>query len=172
MRKLIILTMICLFLISGCSKSDSLDEIKLEKYAYIYQTISDNDSFSNTPVFYDMDVTMSKQKDNTYRYDIIIDNPQIAMYDIQVMAIENNTEYSMSNKMMPNIGIFDDSQYNMVPYQIDAERGYMKGIAISGTTEESLINLKIRISWKDYLMVVESKEYYSITIDYNSQYAE
>lgn len=172
MRKLVVMMFVLLFVLSGCARKESEEDIRLEKYKYIYQTVSDNDSFLEHPLYYDLNVTMSRLAEDEYRYDITIDNPQRAMYDIQVMAIENNMEYSLANKMMPTIGILDNQSINMVPYQIDHERGYVKGLILSGTTDDPVVNLKIRVSYKDYLLVVETKEYYSITIDYASQFAE
>lgn len=165
------IVMICL--LSGCAGSpESQESIKLEKYKYIYQTVSDNNSFLDSPSYYDLSIVMSKLSDKSYRYDITIDNPQIAMYDVQVMAVENNLEYELSNKMMPTIGILEDDSYNMVPYQVDAERGYVKGLILSGEIDNPIVNLKIRVSYKDYLLVKETNEYYNITVDYDSQFAE
>lgn len=172
MKRSLIFLLVFVTLLSGCARKESDEDIKMEKYKYIYQTVSDNDSFLNEPLYYDLDVSMSKLSDKEYRYDITIDNPQRAMYDIQVMAIENNLEYSLTNKMMPTIGILENDSINMVPYQIDYERGYVKGVILSGVTEDPVVNLKIRVSYKDYLLVRETKEYYNITVDYASQAAE
>jgi len=172
MKRSLIFLLLFVTLLSGCARKESDEDIKMEKYKYIYQTVSDNDSFLSEPLYYDLDVSMSKLSDKEYRYDITIDNPQRAMYDIQVMAIENNLEYSLTNKMMPTIGILENDSINMVPYQIDYERGYVKGVILSGVTEDPVVNLKIRVSYKDYLLVRETKEYYNITVDYASQAAE
>ncbi len=172
MKRSLIFLLVLVSLLSGCARKESDEDIKMEKYKYIYQTVSDNDSFLNEPLYYDLDVSMSQLSEKEYRYDITIDNPQRAMYDIQVMAIENNLEYSLTNKMMPTIGILDNDSINMVPYQIDHERGYVKGVILSGVTEDPVVNLKIRVSYKDYLLVRETKEYYNITVDYASQAAE
>lgn len=171
MRKLLLMSMLVLLLVGCGSNAESDDKIKLENYAYIYQTITDNDTFNSVSNYYDMQVVMTLIANEGYRYDIIIDNPKIAMYDIKMMAIENNIEYSMADKMMPSIGIFDDEEYNMVPYQLNVDLGYVKGIVISGVTDNPIVNLKIRITWKDYSQVIETKEYYNITVDYNSQAA-
>ncbi|MEA5017779.1 MAG: hypothetical protein VB009_03560 [Erysipelotrichaceae bacterium] len=169
MRKILIMIIFVVFLGGCASKSDSIDKIKLENYAYIYQTITDNDTFNAVANYYDLQVVMAKISDQQYRYDIIIDNPKIAMYDIKIMAVENNVDFSLADKMMPSIGIFDDEEFNMVPYQINKDLGYVKGLVISGLTDKPIVNLKIRIVWKDYSKVEETKEYFNITIDYMSQ---
>ena len=170
MRKTLMLVLCLLFLVAGCSKKPNEQEIKLEKYASMYQTITDNDSFLSEAQDYSLQVTMSKQGYRSYRYDVTIDDPKVAMYAIEVMAIENDTEYDLANKMMPTLGILDDAVYNMVPYQHDVERGYVKGLILSGETDDQVLNLKIRVSYKDYLLVNEKRDYYSITIDYESQF--
>ena len=169
MRKILIMIIFVVFLGGCASKSDSIDKIKLENYAYIYQTITDNDTFNAVANYYDLQVVMAKISDQQYRYDIIIDNPKIAMYDIKIMAVENNVDFSLADEMMPSIGIFDDEEFNMVPYQINKDLGYVKGLVISGLTDKPIVNLKIRIVWKDYSKVEETKEYFNITIDYMSQ---
>lgn len=171
MRKLLLMFMIIVFLVGCANNNESIDKLKLENYAYIYQTITDNDTFDTVADHFDMQVVMSLIGDNEYRYDIIIDNPQVAMYDIKMMAVENNTDYSLADKMMPSIGIFDDEEYNMVPYQVQTDLGFVKGMVISGTTNAPVINLKIRITWKDYTKVVETKDYFNLTVDYFSQNA-
>ncbi len=169
MRKILIMIIFVVFLGGCASKSDSIDKIKLENYSYIYQTITDNDTFNAVANYYDLQVVMTKIDDQQYRYDIIIDNPKIAMYDIKMMAVENNIDYSLADKMMPSIGIFDDEEFNMVPFQVNKDLGYVKGLVISGLTDKPIVNLKIRIVWKDYSKVEETKEYFNITVDYNSQ---
>ena len=174
MKKTLVLCIaVLLMLLAGCAKEqEDTDAIKLEKYAYIYQTVSDNDSYLEEAKYYDLNIVMSYEEAGYYRYDIVIDSPKRAMYDIQVMAIENNLDYSLNNKMMPTIGIFEDDSYNMVPNQVDASRGYVKGLILSGTTDAPIVNLKIRVSYKDYLLVSETNEYYNITVDYDSMYAD
>ncbi len=171
MRKLLLMVMMIVFLVGCANNNESIDKLKLENYAYIYQTITDNDTFDTVADHFDMQVVMSLIGDNEYRYDIIIDNPQVAMYDIKMMAVENNIDYSLADKMMPSIGIFDDEEYNMVPYQVETDLGFVKGMIISGTTNAPVINLKIRITWKDYTKVEETKNYFNLTVDYFSQNA-
>jgi hypothetical protein len=171
MRKLLLMFMVIVFLAGCANNNESIDKLKLENYAYIYQTITDNDTFDTVADHFDMQVVMSLIGDNEYRYDIIIDNPQVAMYDIKMMAVENNIDYSLADKMMPSIGIFDDEEYNMVPYQVETDLGFVKGMVISGTTNAPVINLKIRITWKDYTKVEETKNYFILTVDYFSQNA-
>ena len=171
MRKLLLMFMVIVFLAGCANNNESIDKLKLENYAYIYQTITDNDTFDTVADHFDMQVVMSLIGDNEYRYDIIIDNPQVAMYDIKMMAVENNMDYSLADKMMPSIGIFDDEEYNMVPYQVETSLGFVKGMVISGTTNAQVINLKIRITWKDYTKVEETKNYFNLTVDYFSQNA-
>ena len=171
MRKLLLMFMMIVFLAGCANNNESIDKLKLENYAYIYQTITDNDTFDTVADHFDMQVVMSLIGDNEYRYDIIIDNPQVAMYDIKMMAVENNMDYSLADKMMPSIGIFDDEEYNMVPYQVETSLGFVKGMVISGTTNAPVINLKIRITWKDYTKVEETKNYFNLTVDYFSQNA-
>lgn len=170
MKKVLLALLVMVSLVTGC-RGQSDEEIKMEKYAYIYQTITDNDSFLSNSDKYDINVTMSANG-KEYTYYVNIDNPRIAMYELQVMCVENDVDYALVKKIMPTIGILDDESYNLIPNQVDVERGYLKGVILSGTTDRKILNLKIRVAYKDYLLVKETQDYLSITVDYDSLFEE
>lgn len=173
--KRLIMILALLLLFTGCTNnSASIEEEKLEKYKNYYESITDNAAFTAISSFYDIQVVMNRLGDGTYRYDIIIDNPRIAMYDIEVIAVENDMLYSQSlleNKMMPTLGVFEDDtiEYNMIPNQVNLDSGYIRGISISGISTTAVIDLKIRVSWKDYTKVNTTREFIELTGDYFNQ---
>ena len=77
-----------------------------------------------------------------------LDNAQIAMYDVEVIAIENMEPYQES-QMMPTKGIFEDQKFSMIPYQYNVNAGYVKGFAISGDEDAKDVQLNIMVTWKD-----------------------
>ena len=77
----------------------------------------------------------------------IIDNPKVSMFDVKVLAIEEGTD--RNEVMAPSIGIFEDSNFNLVPSQVNKEGGFVKGVVLSGESINSTINLRMMITWND-----------------------
>lgn len=69
---------------------------------------------------------------NGYRYDIIIDNATVDMYNITAMTYADEDE----RQMCPTIGIFDEFPFHLKPGVIDKLHGFYKGIQLSGTTSQ------------------------------------
>jgi len=170
MKKLLLFSILCLFLCSCQSSDTSETQRKQEQYVKHYEEVIENTIFSSRNAApFDISVAMNLLGDGTYRYDIIIDNPKVAMYNIEIIAIENNISYQNATKLMPTFGIFDTSVYNMIPYQTNVDNGYVKGIIVSGITTDQVINLKIKVTWTDYSRVESSKIFIEMEVDFNSQ---
>ncbi len=162
MRKILLLILI-LFCTTGCTNEhEDQTDLLMQKYILNYFDVLDNSSYVSYSNFYNLEIVMNKLDDG-YRYDIIIDNPNIAMYDIDVFAVENNIEFSYENKLMPSIGVLDNEEYNMIPNQVNIEEGFMKGIIIGGLVDEPTVDLLIKVSWKDYAKLKQYNEYFEVS---------
>jgi len=163
MRKWMFVIILSLIL-SGCQwfDSDDIDEAKFQRYSAYYTSIFDNDRFIIASDYYELEVVMNKISDSEYRYDVIIDSPKIAMYAIEIMVVENNITPEVADKMMPTIGIFEDVEYNLIPYQVNVDKGYVKGLIVNGISTEPTINLKIMVLWRDYAKLLVSREFFEI----------
>lgn len=141
--------LVCLLLLSGCSKNTlNLEETKkLEEYQESYNNLLTKEKFEQEPVEFDLSHEVSKLPDDTYRYYVIIDNPKVSMFDVKVLAIEEGTD--RNEVMAPSIGIFEDSNFNLVPSQVNKEGGFVKGVVLSGESINSTINLRMMITWND-----------------------
>ena len=64
-----------------------------------------------------------------------------------MIAVENSIPYEECEKMVPSFGIFED-RVSLVPGQVNYDAGYVKGISISGNSEEDHIDLLILVRWK------------------------
>lgn len=162
MKKLL-LGIIVLFLLSGCTfkKDDASAQINYQSY---YQSILDNDKFVGYSNYYAVSAERMQADDGSYRYYIFIDHPQIAMYNIRVMAIENDVPYEENRKMTPSFGILEGKDYHMIPYQINSEKGYVKGISISGDSDSEENNIKMVVVWTDEKHNTY-REYIAFTLD-------
>lgn len=156
-------------ILSGCQwfDNDDIDEAKFQRYSAYYTSIFDNDRFVLASEYYDLEVVMNKISDAEYRYDVIIDSPKIAMYAIEVMVVENNITPEVAKKMMPTIGIFEDVEYNLIPYQVNVDKGYVKGLIVNGISTEPSINLKVMVLWRDYAKLLVTREFFEINKTYD-----
>ncbi len=167
MLKKLLFTFISLsILLTGCTKKDSESEALAALYESYYESISANEIFISSSNYYSLSGEIVAVSDGTYRYSIILDNPQIAMYNVVMMAVENNIQYDNATKMMPSIGIVDD-QYSLVPFQSNTSRNYVKGLVISGESDTSSIELKLLVEWNNRSRDKQFREFWNITLDEN-----
>lgn len=168
MRKLTLFVILALIL-TGCQwfDNDEIDKAKFQRYSAYYTSIFDNDRFVTASQYYDLEVVMNKIGETEYRYDVIIDSPKIAMYAIEIMVVENNITPEAASKMMPTIGIFESLEYNLIPYQVNVDKGYVKGLIVSGVSNMPSINLKIMVLWRDYAKLQVTREFFDISKSYD-----
>ena len=156
-----------LLLVSLCACDESGKEVinPDEKYMYIIDTISNNDVFANKSEFFDIDVEMSAINEG-YAYYITIDNPRIAMYNIEAVAIEKDVDYT--DKMAANVGVFEEQQYNIIPNQTNVNQGYVKGLVISGISAnpETTLYLYVQFYNSDYSAI--RSEYIRLNAKYEA----
>ncbi len=167
MKKIIICILI-LCTLWGCNNNArKLDEEKYNTYLTYYQSILDSDSKKEKSQCFDLSLAVNKIDDNLYRYDIIIDNPRVAMYEIKALAVIDNLTIEVDkNQMMPSVGILDNTNYNMIPFQVDTEKDFVSGIVLSLTSEQPALRISVMIEWKDSTGLNYVREYLSIYGEY------
>ena len=162
------LLLVLLIALAGCNLNTQ--DVRLQqqfaRYEAYYVSLFDNDRFISFSDAFDLEVVFTKL-DSGYRYDVVIDNPKIAMYDIEIMVVENDTPFERADKMMPNLGIFESLEVNLVPYQVHTDKGFMKGVVVSGVVSVSVVELKIMVAWKDYAKLNSTREFFIRNLDYD-----
>lgn len=137
MKKLILL--ICfLMLCSACQQTEYDSQFD------VYQKIKENliqcqDFDKEYPFQIQLIFNKLKQK---YRYDLIIDQPQIDMYEIQALAYANEDD----KQTCPAIGIFDDEPFHLKINYINKAENFYKGIQLSGECD-NMQNVKVYVSY-------------------------
>lgn len=134
-----------LFLLCACAQKENSAIDSKQKYMSYISVLQDQNIFSGKPEHFDVSAEMSRI-DGGYRYYITIDQPRTSMYDIMVIAVEDDVDYSET--MAACSGIFD-SKYNMVPNQTKTDLGFVKGIVISGTSTKKETVLKLFVEYKN-----------------------
>lgn len=139
----ILLVLLCL---CACTEVGKEDVDPDKRYFALIDSIKERDVFVEKSNYFDI-ATEIAPIEGGYRYYVTIDNPRAALYDVEAMAIEKNVDYT--NSMAANIGIFDETEYAMIPNQKNPDKGYVSGVVISGITENPQTTLYIYVSFKN-----------------------
>ena len=164
--KKILLIILLLFTMCACSDDGKQKADPDERYMYIIEMISEHETFQDSSNYFDIAVEMAKISDG-YRYYITIDNPRIAMYDIELLAIEKSVDYR--TQMAANVGIFEEKEYHMVPNQSNPDQGYVKGIVASGVSKNPMTTLFIFVQFKNSDFSAVRSEYFKLDVSYGEQ---
>ena len=164
MRKFFTL-FLCVLMLSGCARKKAEAVSGITAYEGYYKAIEDNDRFQNSSSYYKISAEMAQVADGSYRYYVFLDDVQIAMYDVVMMAVENKTVLSEAAKMMPSIGVFEKTDYSLIPFQARPEKGFVKGLVISGECPEPQVNLRLMVEWRDKSRENSYREYIEIPLD-------
>jgi len=166
MKRISVILVVLLLGLIGCSNEKKENDTSEESsYATYYKVIEDNDKFITASDYYTLSAEMTALEDGTYRYYIFLDEPQVAMYDVKMMAVINHISYSEANIMMPTIGIFDTQSYHLVPYQSNNEAGYMKGLILSGESDQAENDVQLLVEWYDVNHQKSNREFLSFQIN-------
>lgn len=165
MKKLLVLLLVLLCL-SGCQSVGEEDIDPNQRYFALVDAIKERDSYITNSNYFDISTEIATI-DGGYRYYVTIDNPRIAMYDIEAVAIEKDVDYT--SNMAANIGVFEETKYSMIPNQKNADKGYVSGIVISGTCSSPETTLYIYVSFKNEDYSDTHIEYFKLDSKYEAE---
>ncbi|MBQ9327830.1 MAG: hypothetical protein IJ225_04785 [Solobacterium sp.] len=162
MRRMLVALIFCL-LFAGCSRA-SEDAGSMAAYEGYYKAIQDNDRFQERSLYYSLSGELVTLSDRTHRYYVFLDDAQIAMYDVVLLAVENHTAYEDADHMMPSIGVFESTEYSLIPYQSRADAGFVKGLVLSGECDSDEVELDLLVEWRDKNKENAHREYLELTL--------
>jgi hypothetical protein len=146
-------------LLNSCA-SNSNQSTNFDVYRIHYQSILNNPVFNQAQSeFFNIEAYLYELSANQYRFDVFIDEPRVAMYDVEVLAIVDDGLLVVSEQMMPSLGIFESAEYNLIPFQVDASRGFYKGLNLNGVVNREPIQLKVLVIWKDYFRIRSFRDF-------------
>lgn len=164
MKKILLVLGIFVLMLQGCSVGNRKDYTeKVKQYQAYYETILDQDKFQKSSRYFDIRADFQKVKDE-YVYEVIVDNPKIAMYDVKILVIEDDTEFN-EDEFMPVVGIFENKEFHLIPGQVRNEAGYMSGFQLLGETKNPQVKLKVLVSFNDYRKLETYYEFIEIEFD-------
>lgn len=163
--KKICLIIVLMMMLCGCNvlenKTESLDSH--DRYLNFIEIIKQNESYVTKSDNFDLSAEMARIE-NGYRYYVTIDNAKTAMYDIEAIAIEKDVNYEQN--MAANIGIFEESKYNMIPNQSNPEDGFVKGLVMSGISEKDSTTLYVLVQWKRSDLSTTYREIFKLDVSF------
>lgn len=171
MKKFLLITICLACVLTGCQQNKiNIDEERAQKYDSYITAIQDNENFFAESPYYSISTAMNKVGEEEYRYDVIIDQPLVAMYEIQVLAVEKNIIGTLKDdKLMPSLGILEADVYNLIPNQVNVEKGYPAGISISGITDQPEVTLQVMVIWTGYAKLAQNRDFFQIKAIYTGE---
>lgn len=145
MKKIISIIFI-LFMLSACINTSGKEKSDQERYLDMISLIEDNETFATSSNYFNIYAETSTGNEG-YRFYVFIDTPRVAMYDVEVMAIEKGKDYK--NTMAANLGILEETEYSFIPNQTNPNKGYYKGASISALTDRENPTLYVLVQWKN-----------------------
>jgi len=163
MKKILTITLILLVLVGCNSEETKAQKEQLSQYETYWNSLLNESQFQSKSRNFDIEVEF-KKTGNHFEYYVIIDNPKIAMYDVEVLVIENRESFDGFDKMLPSVGIFDEP-VNLIPNQIRTEKNFREGIALSRQElKEDEVTIQVMVVWKNYTKLDSFKEVFEFEL--------
>lgn len=168
--KRLLLVLCTLLLVTACSFDNrKTKDDQMKRYTSLIQSTLDNDKFTQTSKSFTIQAKIEKTGD-VYEYEVSIDKPKYALYNLEVVAVENNSSET-DDKIMPSVGVFD-GPYTLIPNQSRIDAGYLKGVGVKGEVAEPELNLKLTVSWRSDSASKEHKEFFEFNLKYEAPKVE
>lgn len=111
------------FLLSGCSKELTKEEIIYNDY--VDKLKQEEKSEDNLP--FDLEIFVDKIIEKEVMYRVIIDNPKVSLRNIEALVIHDK----YTEDVYPSTGIFE-SKLSLIPGVINKTSNYVEGIILAG----------------------------------------
>lgn len=165
MHKIITL-LFCLCLMCGCSKNNNNTSDTSTKYIGYVEAIINNNSTVSSEIPFDYDLSVTKDSKGQYIYEVMISNPKQAMYNVEMMVID--VSKVGSENIFPSIGVIDEEQFNLIPFQSNAERGFYAALACNGVSDVPQFTLNVFVVYRDYSGLNETRVFFNLDAVYEA----
>lgn len=122
MKKILIISLL-LFFMTGCSKTLTKEEITYNEYVMNLK----KSAVHNSDLPFDLKIYVDKIIETEVMYRVIIDNPKIALRNIEALIIHDK----YTEDIFPSSGIFE-SKLSLIPGVINKKSNYVEGIILAG----------------------------------------
>ena len=129
--KKIFLSLILIIGLFGCSEKNTAAETK---YYDMLKLISQREEYSTSSDNFSISAEISPISEGRYRYFVTLDKPKLAMYEVEILAIEEGKEYI--NEVAANAGVLLDDIYNMMIIELLDVYDCLKETSLKRETDE------------------------------------
>lgn len=162
MRKIMLLCAFLSCFLTGCIdfRKDHKEDMKI--YESYIDSVVNNKGIESSDIPFEYNMNVYKQKNGTFKYQIEIFNPHVAMYDIQAIAVD--LDMDMNTNVYPCIGLLGDDldyHYNMIPYQARGERGFVRMITFDAVSFKEQFTVNVMVTWKDSSLQNQSRVFFN-----------
>lgn len=167
--KKILIVFLTAILLTSCSTIEQ----KLEKESYaLYETywrlLLNETQFQTSSRNFNIEAEIIKS-DNTYEYIVTVDKAKVAMYDVEIVVIENKKSIDAVDEMLPSAGIFE-KKFNMIPNQARNEESYMTGANLTRQDfSEDEVTLQVLVAWENYSRMESFREVFEFDLKYEEK---
>ena len=150
MRKCSLIVLCLLLLMSGCSRKSKKEEESMKNYETFINAVMNNKGAVSKTIPFAYSLIQQKQADGSYKYEVVINNPRVAMYDIQAIAVDQAVD--SNTNIYPCLGLVGDDidhSFNMLPFQAYPGADYWQGIILDGISKKKQFTLNVLVSWSD-----------------------
>ena len=142
MKKIHILALIILLILTGCENNE--ENIKNEYIAMKNQTFDDK-NYQNEAIPVEIITTIERIDEEAINYKVTIKNPQENMHDIKAMVVHNY----YNEDVFPSIGVFDEPKNLLIDDDKTTELVLKDTIKTTKNISKLDLELKIWIEYTD-----------------------
>ncbi len=162
MIKKILCLLLCFTLIGCKAKKDDKYNASIQLYQNYIDLVVNNKGVESKSIPFNYKLNVVKNPSGKYTYEIDIYNPQIPMYQIKAIAVDQNVDANMY--VYPCIGILGDDyerSFHMIPYQSNGKKGFVKMITLDAESSAEEFTVNVMVTWKDSTLQKESRAFFN-----------
>lgn len=160
MKKILIFCLSLMLFLSGCSHT-KINDKQQKVYDSFKESLLNNGELisSNIPFDYRIEIA---EKEDQYLYTVIVDNPLVAMSNIQMMIL--NPDDLSKDIIFNTVGIFDETPVYMIPNQKNEQKGYLSELKLTGAAVKKDFKIYAILVWKDNNQLIQYQSFFSFNI--------
>lgn len=161
MLKKIIIILFSIFLLVGCKEQNKVESDKIE-YLEIKSDLEEVDEFTEiNDLPCDITISLNREDEESIKYNVLINNPKIDMYNIKALVIHNQ----FTEEVYPSIGLMNDETSSLLLNNMDDDNKIFIDGNLETTNDIKKLSLEFRV-WLEYDTSDGEKKtiYYKTTI--------
>lgn len=144
----------------GCTAVTPSENVYNGKYENYIELIINNNGVVSADIPFDYEFTC-EESNGEYIYDVDIFNPRVAMYDVEMIAVDR--KMITDEYLAPSLGVAEETQFNMIPNQSDSSLGYYQRLGLNGLAPTNDFTLYMLVTYKDSTKVNEKMVFFTIS---------